>query len=56
MRLLGRCADVGRIDRILLVVAASVERFAPPNRVGWFELVAAAAVTEFGRRLGPVSM
>ena len=31
MRLCGRRVDVGRIDRILLVVAASVDRFALPD-------------------------
>ena len=56
MRLRGRRVKVGRIDRILLVVAASVDRFAPPNRVGCFELVAAVGVTGFGRRVGPVSV
>jgi hypothetical protein len=44
MRLGGRRVDVGRIARILLVVAASVDRFALPHRVGWRELVAAVGV------------
>jgi hypothetical protein len=44
MRLRGRRADVGRIDRMLLVVAASVDRFALPHRVGCCELVAAVGV------------
>ena len=44
MRLGGRRIHVGRIARILLVVAASVDRFALPHRVGCCELVAAVGV------------